>query len=87
MLFLMKAVGARRAETPHVTVSLNIFRFSFLRKFKKNICWGEKKVSFCWFMFGLWSVSYSTTHLLYLGCPVRLAAETHWKHQIHAITS
>lgn len=47
---------------------------------------GEKNVSFCWFMFGLWSVSCSTTHLLYLGCPVRPTAETHWKHQVYALT-
>lgn len=39
-------------------------------------------VSFCRFMFGLWSASCSTSHLLYLGAPVRLTAETHWKRPI-----
>lgn len=67
-------------------VSLNIFRISFLRKSRKIICGEKKRFHFAGLCFRLWSVSSSTTHLLYLGCPVRLIAETHWKRQIHAFT-
>lgn len=47
-------------------IAVNIIIISFLRKLGKNVCGGEM-VSFCWFMFELWSVSCSTTHLLNVG--------------------